>query len=1043
MAGTTETILLKILGDSTSGVKALSSIQKRLLSFGAALTGVSVAALTTFAKLGEGGATLDVLDKKFDRMARSFGKSADELMSSWTAASRGVMDEAGLMQKSMYMAMTGIPVGEMDWMLQAAQNAADATGRSFEELFDQLAMGLARGSAARLDDLGIIVKQSAAEESYARSIGKTVKQLTLNDKKMAMVAAAREAATRQEQILGKSTESSATVIARARASWKNAGDDLKKLFIPVATAAAKVVTFFANAFRAIPAPVKQFVANMLALTAAFGAVLGPMMMLKGALPLIKLAFSAIGVSASGMLSAIAPLIVIILALVAVGALIAKAWKEDWGGIQGAVMSVVNTIKLFVEPIINSLTYWFGELKAEFGGIVAAIRGMLEPALQRLSSLLYGLNVASFMTTLRDAVNVVMSTVKNILSAIRLLLEGKSDEAWAPLKDAALNVVTLIVIGWRKYVSKALVWGWNLIVQFANGVIKAGKTVLSQAATFIGNIIGRFLKPGSPPKEGPLRGIVKWGKGLMDTYFKAFKLADFGILRDSLAPLKQALDSAVSLGDVDAADAIGVFRQIRQETASLIAGFRETGEISESALGSIAEKLGEGGEEYAKYLRLTLEHQQALERLKTVQAEVSEAEKKGFIPANLKAKLSAAEEEADKAKEAVDWQKEYLAALQDGVDLQREMIDAMRELSETMKGAKGDEGAVEPEEAIVPEMGAIEAGEMDFAGFGGFSEEFEGVKAEVAAFFSDLPAKMAGWWEQIKLAVATKGLELIANVGIWWEQIKLIFALKGLELIANVRRIWDLVKLWIKLKIMQAYRIASDLWEQIKLIVTLKAQQMAANVMIKLALLYIKIRTKLSAIKLAILTAWVSIVLKAASKWEEVKTSISTKWDEIKLAVATKIAELKTAIGLEWEAFKQIGIDIFAGLWEGLKEKWQEVKGWILGRFNKLGSDVETVMEVDSPSKVFERIGKMMAAGVKVGFDLDAIMGNIQNTLSAGSIGNLAGATAGAGTSIQIVIPGGLQFPNVRDGRDVNGIVAGLQRKADEAKNRASVPGGIT
>jgi len=81
--------------------------------------------------------------------------------------------------------------------------------------------------------------------------------------------------------------------------------------------------------------------------------------------------------------------------------------------------------------------------------------------------------------------------------------------------------------------------------------------------------------------------------------------------------------------------------------------------------------------------------------------------------------------------------------------------------------------------------------------------------------------------------------------------------------------------------------------------------------------------------------------------------------------------IKTA-GEMVESFKQVGIDIFAGIWEGLKEKWQEVKKWILGRFSKLGKDVEDEMEIESPSKVFSRIGEKMAEGVEVGFGLEGL-----------------------------------------------------------------------
>ena len=111
----------------------------------------------------------------------------------------------------------------------------------------------------------------------------------------------------------------------------------------------------------------------------------------------------------------------------------------------------------------------------------------------------------------------------------------------------------------------------------------------------------------------------------------------------------------------------------EQVAELIAHFRETGEISDEVLGRIAETLGEGSDEYVKFLRLQLEHQKALQKLEDIQAEVAAAEAKGFIPKALKEKLKAAQEEADATKDAVGWQREYLAMQQESIDLQLRLV----------------------------------------------------------------------------------------------------------------------------------------------------------------------------------------------------------------------------------------------------------------------------------------------------------------------------------------------------------------------------------
>ena len=54
-------------------------------------------------------------------------------------------------------------------------------------------------------------------------------------------------------------------------------------------------------------------------------------------------------------------------------------------------------------------------------------------------------------------------------------------------------------------------------------------------------IASFFEAHSPPEEGPLSTIDKWGKTLMNTYLKGFMLADFDILSDVGSKIREALD----------------------------------------------------------------------------------------------------------------------------------------------------------------------------------------------------------------------------------------------------------------------------------------------------------------------------------------------------------------------------------------------------------------------------------------------------------------------------------------------------------------------
>jgi len=1137
MAGAQETILLKIDGDSSSGEKALDRMTKKLEStaqkwqrvfdqigkIGKRLTIGGTALTGILAKLGEAGTGIENIEKKFAKAMAAFGFDADQMLVAWDKAARGAIDRVELMKKANFLALTGVPVEEMGWMLEAVANAADATGISFAYLYEKLAGGLAKKSKQQLDELGIIISVTEANEAYAQSIGKTVDQLNAQDQVLAFVAAAREAAKHQEEVLGKSVESNATKVQRGRAAWQNMMNDIKKAFIPVAVKLANIITKVSKVWAMIPQPIKEAGAQLVASAAAFAAVLGPVMILIGAWPrisslfggttgLIKLltgsvgklflsirggllggatglwsflrnipsligrlpaligligkklgnlvflvqyaavAISDLGVKGivmklatllSGGLKALpkligklllnltsviataAPIIAVIAAVAAaIGIIVAavivarKAWEENWAGIRDTVRKAIELVKSILDEIAGDIRYWIGAIKEELAGIMAAVRALVEPALARLNAAFDGSFLRSFLTTLKDAVNVALGLVRGLLESIRLLLEGESDKAMEPLEDAALNVVTLIVLGWRKYIQPMFRWGWNLLTSFAQGVVDAAKSVLKQAATFVGNMLSRFFKGHSPPPEGPLRFIAQWGQGVMNTFLKAFGTADFGILRDVLSPMRDALEASVDMGELSRPEMLELFGSLRQQAAQLIANFRETGQISDEMLQGIADSLGEGGAEYAKYLRLTLEHEQALNRLKDVQNEVAEAEKRGFVPAELKAKLDAAQQEADAAAEAVEWQKEYLAALQDGVDLQREMIDAIKELNETIKGT-GD--LVTDEEGGLDTGGdkGDEEGGLDFSGF---SEEFESVKAEVKDWFDTLPERISEWTAKIK-----------ERVSLWWEDTKAqlrlnllmigaILAAKLLELITKIRT--TLLMIW-------------------------------AIIVGKAYLIYLKVRTTLLMIAAIILGKllifrqnivdwWTTLVNITIPHWFLVtKIKIKNKLEEIRLWLYGKWLLARLWLEGLVTTITTLAENIAAGFWQGLKNKWEAIKSWWDTHFGGMGKQAEETYESHSPSGVFERIGASIPAGFAIGLRNGFDMSGIQQTMGrlfSGLTGAAAGAGIGAGGVLVIQI-GDMSMPGIRDGRDAGSFVEELTRLSDNASLKSVLPGG--
>lgn len=154
------------------GVRALSA------AFGA-----------TFAALDR-AQVLEGVTKGFQNLQTQAGLVADSSLAKLRAATQGLVSDFELMQKANQAAQLGLKSEELDIYAKAALKLGAAVGRDAASAFDDLITGVGRASPLILDNLGITIKAAEAQQRYAASLGKTVEQLTENEKAQAFQAAA-------------------------------------------------------------------------------------------------------------------------------------------------------------------------------------------------------------------------------------------------------------------------------------------------------------------------------------------------------------------------------------------------------------------------------------------------------------------------------------------------------------------------------------------------------------------------------------------------------------------------------------------------------------------------------------------------------------------------------------------------------------------------------------------------------------------------------------------------------------------------------------
>lgn len=220
----------------------LKSIPPAAVAAVGAITAV-VAAVTAlvaaFLNLGSRGAPLQEIGVSFDNLTASVGITSQALLKDLRAASEGTIADFELIKTSS-TALLGV-TGEfgkkfgqaLPDFLKIAKVEADATGRSVNELFNNLVEGVKKGTPKLIESTGLIIDQKAAYQEYAATLGITVAQLSDTDKSMALLNATLAAGSVAIDTLGNAQESNADKIDRIQATITNIFDGLAVAIQPV------------------------------------------------------------------------------------------------------------------------------------------------------------------------------------------------------------------------------------------------------------------------------------------------------------------------------------------------------------------------------------------------------------------------------------------------------------------------------------------------------------------------------------------------------------------------------------------------------------------------------------------------------------------------------------------------------------------------------------------------------------------------------------------------------------------------------------------
>lgn len=131
------------------------------------------------------------LQRSFERLSESAWIASDEMIQAMRKASKWTVSDTKLMSAANTALSLNVvkSADDMATLMEIARVKWQAMWRSMEEALDDIVRWLWRSSPMILDNLWIVIKQSEAQEEYAKELWKTVNELTEAEKKQALVNA--------------------------------------------------------------------------------------------------------------------------------------------------------------------------------------------------------------------------------------------------------------------------------------------------------------------------------------------------------------------------------------------------------------------------------------------------------------------------------------------------------------------------------------------------------------------------------------------------------------------------------------------------------------------------------------------------------------------------------------------------------------------------------------------------------------------------------------------------------------------------------------
>ena len=188
-----------VAGATANSTKAFSKMRESMTGGGGLVPAYATLAANVFAataafNLLRRASQVEQLTQGLSEMGKASGLAMGTLAKGLQEATKNALTLEEAMRATSMITSAGLDASMVDDFGAAAQKAAVALGRNTQDSLERFTRGVTKLEPELLDELGLFVRVDEAAEDYARTLGKSVSELTNFEKRQAFANATLEQA---------------------------------------------------------------------------------------------------------------------------------------------------------------------------------------------------------------------------------------------------------------------------------------------------------------------------------------------------------------------------------------------------------------------------------------------------------------------------------------------------------------------------------------------------------------------------------------------------------------------------------------------------------------------------------------------------------------------------------------------------------------------------------------------------------------------------------------------------------------------------------